>query len=274
MNEEAMVNEAVEEQPAEEQFNEGMADAEFDSMWDSDDDDSFIESEVSEPVDQPEETNDAEAEQSQAEEQTVEDADQYLELKHFDEIRKVTKAEAKELAQKGMDYDRIRGKLSDAEANLAKLQKYEGFLNEMKGDFESIDDLINDSRARVLADKENISYEEAVNRIQTNIQKQQIEQKLSPEAIRETMRRESLQTFLQTYPDVKPKDIPQEVWDDMNKTNNLVASYAKYEAKKLAEENKILAQNAKNKARSTGSMKSSGKTYTDEYDRMWYEDDD
>ena len=274
MNEEAMVNEAVEEQPAEDQFNEGMTDAEFDSMWDSDDDDSFIESEVSEPVDQPEETNDAEAEQSQAEEPIAEDTDQYLELKHFDEIRKVTKAEAKELAQKGMDYDRIRGKLSDAEANLAKLQKYEGFLNEMKGDFESIDDLINDSRARVLADKENISYEEAVSRIQTNIQKQQIEQKLSPEAIRETMRRESLQTFLQTYPDVKPKDIPQEVWDDMNKTNNLVASYAKYEAKKLAEENKILAQNAKNKARSTGSMKSSGKTYTDEYDRMWYEDDD
>lgn len=274
MNEEAMVNEAVEEQPAEEQFNEGMTDAEFDSMWDSDDDDSFIESEVSEPVDQPEETNDAEAEQSQAEERTAEDADQYLELKHFDEIRKVTKAEAKELAQKGMDYDRIRGKLSDAEANLAKLQKYEGFLNEMKGDFESIDDLINDSRARVLADKENISYEEAVNRIQTNIQKQQIEQKLSPEAIRETMRRESLQTFLQTYPDVKPKDIPQEVWDDMNKTNNLVASYAKYEAKKLAEENKILTQNAKNKARSTGSMKSSGKTYADDIDRMWYEDDD
>ena len=274
MNEEAMVNEAVEEQPAEEQFNEGMTDAEFDSMWDSDDDDSFIESEVSEPVDQPEETNDAETEQSQAEEPTVEDADQYLELKHFNEIRKVTKAEAKELAQKGMDYDRIRGKLSDAEANLAKLQKYEGFLNEMKGDFESIDDLINDSRARVLADKENISYEEAVNRIQTNIQKQQIAQKLSPEAIRETMRRESLQTFLQTYPDVKPKDIPQEVWDDMNKTNNLVASYAKYEAKKLAEENKILAQNAKNKARSTGSMKSSGKTYADDIDRMWYEDDD
>lgn len=277
MNEEAMVNEAVEQQ-TEGQFNEGISDAEFDSMWDSDDDDSFIESEVSEPVDQPEEATDAEAEQPEVKEQPAEDADQYLELKHFDEIRKVTKAEAKELAQKGMDYDRIRGKLSDAEANLSKLQKYESFLNEMKGDFDSIDDLINDSRARVLADKEQISYEEAVDRIQLSVQQQQIQQQmqqqLSPEAIAETMRRASLQTFLQKYPDVKPKDIPQEVWDDMNKTNNLVASYAAWKAKELANENEILKQNAKNKARSTGSMKSSGKTFSDDYDRMWYEDDD
>lgn len=274
MNEEVMVNEAIEEPVADEQFNEGISDAEFDTMWDSDDDDSFIESEVSEPEDQPEETPDAEAEQSEPEAQPAEDADQYLELKHFDEIRKVTKAEAKELAQKGMDYDRVRGKLTEAQAANARLQQYEAFLNEMKGDFASIDDLINDSRARVLADKENISYEEAVSRIQTNIQKQQMEQKLSPEAIRETMRRESLQQFLQEYPNVKASDIPQEVWDDMNKTNNLVASYAKYEAKKTANENEILKQNAKNKARSTGSMKSSGKTYADDIDRMWYEDDD
>ena len=277
MNEEAMMSE-VEEQEAVEQFDEGITDAEFDALWDSEDDDnSFIEPEETE-ADQPEGSEGAEAEQPESEQPEAVDADQYLELKHFDEVRKVTKAEAKELAQKGMDYDRIRGKLSDAEANLQRLQRYEGFLNEMKGDFDSIEDLMADSRARLLADKENISYEEAVGRIQVNIQqeqmKQQMQQQLSPEAISEAMRKQSLQQFLQTYPDVKPKDIPQEVWDDMNITNNLVASYAKYEAKKIASENEILKQNAKNKSRSTGSMKSSGKTYADDYDRMWYEDDD
>ena len=276
MNEEAMMNE-VEEQETVEQFDEGITDAEFDALWDSDEDDnSFIEPEETE-ADQPEESEGAEAEQLEPE-QPAEDTDQYLELKHFDEVRKVTKEEAKELAQKGMDYDRIRGQLNDAKSSLATLKKYEDFLNEMKGDFDSIDDLIADSRARVLADKENISYEEAVGRIQVNIQqeqmKQQMQQQLSPEAISEAMRKQSLQQFLQTYPDVKPKDIPQEVWDDMNITNNLVASYAKYEAKKIASENEILKQNAKNKSRSTGSMKSSGKTYADDYDRMWYEDDD
>ena len=272
MNEEVMVNEAVEEPEAEGQFNDGLTDAEFDSLWDSDDDDSFAEPEFAEEADQPEGEPVGETEQAEAEPEP--DADQYLELKHFDEVRKVSKEEAKTLAQKGMDYDRIRGKLTDAESTIARLNKYESFLNEMKGDFESIDDLINDSRARVLADKENISYEEAIGRIQVNVAKEQAKQQLSPEAIRETMRRESLQTFLQKYPDVKPKDIPQEVWDDMNNTNSLVASYAAWEAKKLASENEILKQNAKNKARSTGSMRSSGKTYADDIDRMWYEDDD
>ena len=275
MNEEAMVNEAAEQETAE-QFDEGITDAEFDALWDSDEDDSFIEPEETE-ADQPEESEGAEAEQPEPE-QPAEETDQYLELKHFDEVRKVTKEEAKELAQKGMDYDRIRGQLNDARNNLATLKKYEDFLNEMKGDFDSIDDLIADSRARVLADKENISYEEAVGRVQNKIEReqmqQQMQQQLSPEAITEAMRKQSLQQFLMAYPNVKPKDIPQEVWDDMNITNNLVASYAKYEAKKIAGENEILKQNAKNKSRSTGSMKSSGKTYADEYDRMWYEDDD
>ena len=271
MDEEVMVSEPIEEQGAEEQFNDGMTDAEFDELWEAEDD-SFIEPEFAEEADQPEGEPVGETEQTGAEPEP--DADQYLELKHFDEVKKVSKDEAKVLAQKGMDYDRIRGRLSEAEANLATLRKYETFLKEMQGDFASIDDLMNDSRARVLADKEGISYEEAVGRVQVNLAQQKAKEQLSPEAIRETMRKESLGAFLQKYPDVKPTDIPQEVWADMNNTNSLVASYAAWEAKKLASENEILKQNAKNKARSTGSMKSSGKTYADDYDRMWYEDDD
>lgn len=272
MDEEAMVNEVVEEPAAGEQFNEGISDAEFDSMWDSEEDDSFAEPEEVEQADQPEDEPVGETDGTEAKAEP--DTDQYLELKHFDEVKKVSKDEAKVLAQKGMDYDRIRGKLSEAELSISQLRKYEAFLNEMKGDFASIDDLMNDSRARVLADKEGISYEEAVGRVQTSIAQQKAKEQLSPEAIRATMRKESLGAFLQKYPDVKPADIPQEVWDDMNNTNSLVASYAAWEAKKLANENEILKQNAKNKARSTGSMKSSGKTYADDIDRMWYEDDD
>ena len=272
MNEEAMANEPMEETAAEEQFNGNMTDAEFDSLWDSDDDDSFAEPEESEQADQPEDEPVGETEETEAKPEP--DTDQYLELKHFDEVKKVSKEEAKVLAQKGMDYDRIRGKLSDAEAAINKLREYEGFLNEMKGDFASIDDLMADSRARVLADKENISYEEAVGRIQVNLAQKKAQEQMSPEAISEAMRKASLKDFLKVYPNIDAKDIPKEVWDDMNETNNLVASYAKYQAKKVASENEVLKQNAKNKARSTGSMKSSGKTYADDYDRMWYEDDD
>ena len=275
-NESVVVEESA---PAEETFDEGVSDADFDAMWDDDDsnDEVFAETE-SEEADQPSEESveTEETEPTETEQPSEPDADQYLELKHFDEVKKVTKDEAKVLAQKGMDYDRIRGKLDEANAVNAKLQKYEDFLNELKGNFNSIDDLMNDTRARLIADKEGITREQALERVKSaNQQKEQAQQQaqFDRNAVYEEMRRESLTSFIAAFPGVKAKDIPQEVWDDMKSTNNLVASYAKYQAKKLADENAVLKKNAENKARSTGSMKSSGKAQKDEFDAMWYEDD-
>lgn len=276
-NESVVVEEAV---PATEETATDISDADFDAMWDDDDsnDEVFAEPATEEEADQPteEQAETEEAEPTEAEQSSEPDTDQYLELKHFDEVKKVTKDEAKVLAQKGMDYDRIRGKLDEATANVAKLQKYEDFLNELKGGFNSIDDLMNDTRARLIADKEGITREQALERVKSaNQQKEQAQQQaqLDRNAVYEEMRRQSLTAFLSAFPGVKAKDIPQEVWDDMKVTNNLVASYAKYEAKKLADENAVLKKNAENKARSTGSMKSSGKPQKDEFDSMWYEDD-
>lgn len=277
-----MVNDVVVEEaaPAVEETAADISDADFDAMWADDDsnDEVFAEQASDETEDQPEPESEttAETDQAESEQQKSEDADQYLELKHFDEVRKVNKDEAKVLAQKGMDYDRIRGKLDEATAINAKLQKYEDFLNELKGGFDSIDDLMNDTRARLIADKEGITREQALERVKSaNQQKEQARQmaQFNRNAVYEEMRRESLTAFLAAFPGVKAAEIPQEVWDDMKATNNLVASYAKYQAKKLADENAVLKRNAENKARSTGSMKSSGKTVVDEIDQMWYEDD-
>ena len=265
--------------PAVEETAADISDADFDAMWADDDsnDEMFAEEASEEVADQPDEEAATEETEPTESEQQPETPDQdYLELKHFDTVKKVNKDEAKVLAQKGMDYDRIRGKLDEATAINAKLQKYEDFLNELKGGFDSIDDLMNDTRARLIADKEGITREQALERVksanQQKIQAQQMAQ-FNRNAVYEEMRRESLTAFLNAFPGVKAAEIPQEVWDDMKSTNNLVASYAKYQAKKLADENAVLKKNAENKARSTGSMKSSGKAQRDEIDAMWYEDD-
>ena len=282
MDELTNVSEVVEEAaPAEETFDSGISDSDFDAMWADDDsnDEVFAAPEPEAEADQPEaqepETTE-ETEPTEAEQPSEPDTDQYLELKHFDEVKKVNKEEAKVLAQKGMDYDRIRGKLEEANAVNARLQKYEEFLNELKGGFASIDDLMNDTRARLIADKEGITREQALERVKSaNQQKEQAQQQaqFNRNAVYEEMRRESLTSFIAAFPGVKAAEIPQEVWDDMRITNNLVASYAKYQAKKLADENAVLKKNAENKARSTGSMKSAGKPQRDEIDAMWYEDD-
>ena len=100
-----------------------------------------------------------------------------------------------------------------------------------------------------------------------------ISAKQGKDEILEQIRRESVDAFAKAHPELKPDDIPQEVWEDIFQTNNLEASYIKYQAKKTKDENAFLKKNAENKARSTGSMKSAGKPTYDEFDRMWYEDD-
>lgn len=257
MDEMVNTNEVVEEvSPAEETLDSDISDAEFDEMWDSEEDDgAFAEDFSDDMADQPDQEVSAESAEAL-------DTDQWLELKHFGEVRKVNKDEAKVLAQKGMDYDRIR-KRAD------KLQKYEDFLNEIKGDFASLDDLMDDTRARLKADKDGISYEDALNKIKEEPAKT----KQVREEVLEQIRQESVQAFAQNHPDIQAQDIPQEVWEDVFRTNNLEASYAKYVAKKMKDENAVLKNNAKNKSRSTGSMKSSGKAQRDEIDAMWYEDD-
>lgn len=281
MDEMVNENEVVEDVVAvEEDAGDGLSDAEFDALWDSDDDEPlFAEQETEEPEDQPDQepAKTEETEPTETKQPDEQDTDQYLELKHFDEVKKVTKDEARVLAQKGMDYDRIRGKLGEAEEANAKLQKYEAFLNEIKGNFATLDDLMNDTRARVMADKDGISYEDALKKVKEA--NQQPEPKKEPEvdmnAVIQQIRKQSFQEFAQAYPDVKPADIPQEVWQDMEKTNNLLASYIKYEAKKIKDENAVLKKNAENKSRSVGSMKSSGNSTLEksEFDRILEEDD-
>lgn len=267
MDEMVNENEVIEEvAPTEEETGEGISDAEFDEMWENDEDgdEMFAESEAEETDQSSEEQAEETTGTAEAEQPDAEGADQYLELKHLDEVRKVSKEEAKVLAQKGMDYDRIRGKVT-------KLQEYEDFLNEIKGDFDSIEDLMNDTRARLRMDKDGISYEDALNK--TKEERKQTSGSSDREQVLDQIRRESVEAFAVAHPDIPVQDIPKEVWDDLFLTNNLEASYAKYEAKKLRDDNAILKKNAENKARSTGSMKSSGRANMDEYDAMWYEDD-
>ena len=272
--------EVIEESTPAEEVVEGLTDAELDAMWADDDDDGFVETDTVEEADQqttePVETE--ETEPTETEQPKDDGADQYLELKHLGEVKKVTKDEATVLAQKGMDYDRIHGKLDEANTELAKLKGYESFLKELQGDFASIEDLMNDTRARVKADKEGISYEDALAKVkEANKPKEEPapQPTITKESVFEQMAQESITAFLQKYPTVKADKIPKEVWDDMQLTHNLVASYERYTAmQKLAQENETLRKNAENKARSIGSMKSSGsKSQRDEIDEMWYDDD-
>lgn len=212
----------------------------------------------------PAETKDGPAEE--AAEAEAADTDQYLELKHFGETKKVGKEEAKVLAQKGMDYDNVRGERDTARSERdalktenAKLKELEAFLNEVRGDqFASIDDFMLDTRARMRSEANGTKFEDelaALKSKQTPAEAQKpAEEKPSP-----------VDEFLHRFPNVKAEEIPESVWEEVRQTGDLVGAYVKHmesqkadEIQKLKDEIETLKQNQKNKERSAGSSRSSG----------------
>lgn len=76
---------------------------------------------------------------------------------------------------------------------------------------------------------------------------------------------EDFKQFLETFPDVQTKDIPVEVWAEVDKGRSLVDAFTRHENKvlreqitKLTEKQQIEQQNAENAAISTGSVTGQG----------------
>ena len=210
-------------------------------------------------------------------------------LKHLGEEKAVGRDEVIVLAQKGMDYDRIREKWDSVKDDIDRLRGYESFLTELaKGKEGGIDALIDETRTRALiarAKAEGRELDPAAAAAQAVGARMSAAQKAaSDEAAAEAQRKErqdaAVQRFRDVYPEVSALDIPKEVWDEANLLDDLLGPYQKWEQEKLAKENKRLKeeldaakQQQKNKERSTGSPRSVGSAAAkDDFDEGWDSD--
>ncbi len=66
--------------------------------------------------------------------------------------------------------------------------------------------------------------------------------------------------FMQAYPDVKPTEIPEQVWTQANQTGDLLEAYRMYEIMQLRQEIADLRMNQKNRERDVGSARSDGES--------------
>lgn len=64
--------------------------------------------------------------------------------------------------------------------------------------------------------------------------------------------------FLEAYPDIKPADIPSEVWETANREGNLLSAYRQHEVNKLRSELEALKKNAENRKSAVGSAVTDG----------------
>lgn len=248
-------------------------------------------------ADQPEEPEtEAEATEEVAEEEQQpeaeetpevhEEQDQLFELKHLDETRSVGREEVITLAQKGMDYDRVRQKYDAAKPAVEWYEKNSDtvkWLEEMAAEQNmSLAEMVDETRAEIMARKTNQSV--AVCRGIVANERKALELEARQKAMEATSQNSRIDAdvkeFLQAYPDVgrDPNGIPQEVWDDVKKGESLLNAYRAYENRQLKEQLKNeraqaerRAQEEKNKARSTGSQSTQGKKEIDPFDALWYD---
>ena len=192
----------------------------------------------------------------------------------MDETRTVGEADMVALAQKGMDYDRIRGKYDESKpvmelfGSFAKqagmsIPDYVAFIRTQAKQATGM----SEAEARRAVDLEDREAAVAVKEAAEEQRQSAATQAAEARSNTEARRRADILEFQQTFPDVAkdPKSIPQEVWADVRKGSSLVAAYSKYAlaqaraAQQTAEQKAAAsAQNQKNAARSSGSMRSAG----------------
>lgn len=228
---------------------------------------------------------------AEAQEQTdrSEEADQpeLIELKHLGQTVRVTPEQLNAYAQMGLDYQRIREDRDAARKEVERLTAMETFLKELAAPQGiSVEDLIDGARAEVLAKKEHLNKDVALQRIKLDrerkafeAQKDQQQKAAQAKSQEEAKRQEQFLRFARTYPKVKPNDIPKDVWDAFKDGDDLVNAYARFENRELREKvSKLESQletakkNSENKRRSAGSQRSAGSaSEMDEFDRAWYD---
>lgn len=203
--------------------------------------------------------------------------DQRFVLRHLDTEHSVTLEEMKTLAQKGLDYDRIR----EQNESFKKTEgEYAALLKALaKHDNTDVDGIVDSLWAGLIAEEDGVDGAVALERaklrrVQRELdgKKQETEQSAEDKAAEEK-RREGFIAFSKAHLDVKAQDIPKEVWDRVNGGMSLLDAYGLHELKELRAENKRLKdkaaareKEAENAYRTTGSAATSGKNPKPKFD--------
>ncbi len=192
--------------------------------------------------------------------------EELIDLVYNGQPTSLPRSEVIKLAQKGMNYDHVKGQLdglrnSDTHRMLAQLAADAGmsaddYLKLVVGN-------VGSRRAREMAESEGIS-EELARRLITAEDKVKDYEADAQARSQQEQKNRMLQNFIRAYPDVKPEDIPPEVWAEAHSAGDLKGAYSVYENKLLKDkmskaeaELEQLRKNESNKQKAVGSVRGS-----------------
>lgn len=229
----------------------------------------------------------ADQEQPQEGEKTADQPETFT-LKHLDETRTVGRDEVVSLAQKGMDYDRIRTERdqlrqyrqeSDPAINLVKsyaekngmdLGQYIDFCRKQELMARGVNEQT--ASAQVELEKQQASIAAQTREAQEAQARQEAMVRQARE--RADARKRDMTAFVDAFPSVKGEEIPPEVWAKVAAGESLVTAYTMHKNQTLEAALAAERQNKQNQQRTTGSLTSPADgDRKDDIDRWWNEDD-
>lgn len=201
-------------------------------------------------------------------------------LKYMDEEKTVSREEVVTLAQKGMDYDRVRRRLEETGSALKEYEQIRGqlglrgeqlrWMDELaKEQGLSLDTILEETHAKLLSGKTGKSLEES-----KAAALRQREDWHKHDAARR-QRAEDINAFYQAYPEqaADPQKIPQSVWEKVRQGDSLLNAYRNHEVEELRKEvarQKQLLEKQQQQQRTTGSQFTRGSKWVDPFDAIWY----
>lgn len=204
-----------------------------------------------------------------------------LQIEYMHQKREISREEAVQLAQKGMDYDRIREKWDDAKETVAFIDEQakaagmdrKAFINYLRTEAKKSQGMSEEEAQRAV---ELENREAAVQLREAEEQQRVADEQAQQNAVdAEKERRDAdFRRFAAKYPDLKVESITEaipDVWERVGKGESLVEIWQEHEINRLKTEQAAEEQNAKNAGRSTGSMASSGGEHQkkDPWDEGW-----
>ena len=211
----------------------------------------------------------AETENIEAETVEEEASKPFLEIKYNHETRGLTQDEARELAQKGMNYDRFYGDLYElANMNGMSVSDYINSLRDTQTRFEINKEVRALQKQYPNADKEML--EELATRRFNESQSQRIRdaqesQQREDDSMRKEMERQ-LDVFEKHFPDVDPQKLDQKVFDYMAQGYTLLEAYTIWaDAQKDTPQARVSRKNEENRKRSMGNTSNVGSIEADDF---------
>lgn len=185
--------------------------------------------------------------------------DELYSVKYNGKEVNLTLSELKTNAQKGLNYDHIKGELENMKNSPERelLKRLSGeknmgvldYLNSLleAGEKEKVNSLM----------KKGLSEEDAKRFV--SLEREEKLKKTKEDSDKPFL------DFAKAYPDVDPKTIEKSVWEEFSKSGDLITAYIKNENRQLKEKLLAIEKNAENEKKSVGSLKSGSAAHHDAF---------